>query len=221
MRHPRDCYITPPCAAYALRSLLIAHAWPTTQLEPRAAYLDPFAGPGTLLEWGAPGAGQKIGLEVDERWRPELTGRSDACAFVDSLAADWPRAHVITNPPYAATQAAVDRAVEHAERFGVLVALLLRTDWFQHPGRPAPDALALLRWRPRFSGAVDARGVMQLGSDYAGYAWAIWGIRGARRFGCAPMPALAWLERPPVSEADKATHLRLATQAYHAATRDA
>lgn len=209
-RHPRDCYITPPCAAFALRQLLNVHG------QPRAVYHDPFAGPGTLLEWGTPAGSTRTAMEIDPHWCDELAARVDDYTIDDALAGPWlgNGAAIVTNPPYSYTEQAIAMAVEHSRRHDVLAALLLRTDYFQHPGRPAPDALALLRWRPRFSGALNAKGELQLGSDYAGYVWAFWLPKTVRRDGIPPLPRLSWIDRPPVGEADRATHRKLALQAH-------
>lgn len=87
-RHPSDCYLTPGCAAFALRRWLLS-AEADVDLAP---WLDPFAGAGTLLEWGAPLAYERFAFELDRRWSAELVARvgpMDVRIGRDSLAMPW------------------------------------------------------------------------------------------------------------------------------------
>lgn len=206
-RHPNDAYLTPACAALALRWWLMARDIRHTP------WLDPFAGPGLLLSTAVPLGRETFGFELDARWQDELLTRTRPLGLRigrDSLAMDW-RTHghwpnVVTNPPYSQTLRAVERAQDHALVHERWACMLMRTDWWQHPDRShlRPDHMLLLEWRPVFG--LNRHG--KFGSDYAGYAWCVW----------APSPTgechTEWLARPEVPKELVAEHRRLARIAH-------
>lgn len=210
-RHPSDCYLTPGCAAFALRRWLLS-AEADVDLAP---WLDPFAGAGTLLEWGAPLAYERFAFELDRRWSAELVARvgpMNVRIGRDSLAMPWlvrgslSAPHVITNPPFGRTLEAIGRAQSHARVHGRWACVLMRTDWWQHPNRShlRPDRMLFLEWRPAFG--LNKKG--QLSTDYAGYVWCVW----------SPEPAdetrVEFLQRPEIPDEMRAEHRRLARVAH-------
>lgn len=207
-RHPMDCWLTPPCAARALCAWLCDRpAWDGA--EP---FLDPFAGPGTLLPWAMPDV-PHFAFEMDARWGPELRAHIPAMNTRlgrDSLQMEWlvrgHCPHIVTNPPFGRIRIAVEMAADHARTNKRWACMLMRTDWWQHPDRShlRPDHMLLLEWRPVFG--LNRHG--KFGSDYAGYAWCVW----------APSPTgechTEWLARPEVPKELVAEHRRLARIAH-------
>lgn len=205
--NPYDCWLTPPCAALALRWWL---TYRDLGLEP---WLDPFAGPGSLVSWGVPLGREQFGFELDTRWERELRACVNAYSFRvgrDSFALDWSVRgqvpHIISNPPFSRTLDAVERARDHAFNRQRWACLLMRTDWWQHPNRSRmrPDHMLLLEWRPVFG--LNRHG--KFGTDYAGYAWCVW----------VPIATgecrVEWLARPAVPKELVAEHRRLARLAH-------
>lgn len=206
-RHPRDCYITPPCAAKVARALVEI-------LPKRSAYLDPFAGPGLLLEHASPEGAERYAYEIDAMWSPELAKRNVVHTIRDAFDVDWPDMPIVTNVPYGLMESALMRIEAHVHRFRTFALLLNRTDYFQHADRIQPESLTLLKWRPMFGYQFDHRTKRpRMGSDYAGYTWAGLG-HGFDRL------RLCWMHRPHVSAAEKAEHRRLAMMAFEAANLD-
>lgn len=217
-RNKLDAYLSPPSAALALRYWLLER-FPASIGE---HWLDPFAGPGTLLDWTL--AGQRARLhafEMDARWRGELTSRIDPLRVrtCDSFAlVDWTvlagaiAPHLVTNKPFARTPEAIVRMVSHARTLQRLAAGLMRTDWWQHPQRSAmrPDHMLMLDWRPAFGWRWDKKTARLVWSTdrFTGYVWAVW----------APTPTgrteLEWLDRPEVPPDLVAEHKRLARLAF-------
>lgn len=221
-RQATDSYLTPACAALALRRWLDERA---PEALSGMHWLDPFAGAGTLLRWVVgDDAGSHLrshAFELQARWRPELEARLTPARVrtCDSMAlADWSvrggqvQPHVITNPPYVVTDDAVARLHAHARTHHRWVAALTRTDWWQHAGRDEvrPDHLLMLAWRPAFGFRRDkATGKLVLGTDrFTGYVWSIW----------APVASTAtelhWVERPFVAPALRDEHRTLARMAF-------
>lgn len=207
-RHPSDCYLTPPCAALALRAWLLARGD-----LPMAPWLDPFAGAGTLLEWGVPADDAEVhAFELDARWGAELRRRVGGAVRLgrDSLAAPWlirgEAPHVITNPPFGETLVAIGRAQAHAHVHGRWACALMRTDWWQHPRRShlRPDHMLFLEWRPAFGLSKDGR----LSTDYAGYVWCVWSPDHGEQ------TRAEFLSRPQVPDELRADHKRLARMAH-------
>lgn len=210
--NPNDCFLTPPCAAYAINGWLQEHDAGILD-----HWLDPFAGPGTLLVWGAPSA-LGMGLhafELDARWERELRTRISPLSIRvgrDSFQMEWlvwgpVKPHVLSNPPFGSIRLAVEMALDHAREHQRWACLLVRTDWWQHAGRShlRPDHMLMLEWRPVFG--LNRHG--KFGTDYAGYAWCVW----------SPTPSgecrMEWLARPEdVPKEMVAEHRRLARLAH-------
>lgn len=208
-RHPMDCYITPPCASVAIGRWLAPRV--------RGPLLDPFAGPGLILTHAVQSMHdyhELYAFDLDASWGPELHTRVAPMRTRlgrDSFVMDWcplgERPHVLTNPPFGRTQTAVEMAMDHARTHGRYACVLMRTDWWQHPGRGhlAPDHFLALQWRPVFG--LNKQG--KFSTDYAGYVWCVW----------EPEPSglcrMAWLARPDdVTREMVAEHRRLARLAY-------
>lgn len=70
-RHPMDCYVTPPCAAIAIGKWL-EERWPheVSDLD----WLDPFAGPGTLLPWMLRAEHKRLALLAYQMGRETVEG---------------------------------------------------------------------------------------------------------------------------------------------------
>ncbi|MCC7542475.1 MAG: hypothetical protein IT379_40025 [Deltaproteobacteria bacterium] len=227
-RHPLDCYLSPPCTALALRAHLEAspetaealHGW---------HWHDPFAGPAYMFETlvrgvdGPPSTRLRMSArELDTRWGDEICRRvypAHARVGEDSFEHDWPRAHVATNFPYGRDEA-VQRLRDHARTHGRYACALMRTDWWQHPGRfeeLRPDELLMLTWRPGFGYRLDrASGKVVFSTDrYTGYVWALWAPRPAASCAFATLP------RPEVPRALRDEHRRLARMAYDMAHAEA
>lgn len=221
-RSPTDAYLSPPCAALALRAWLLDRC-------PDAVtgwhWLDPFAGAGTLLSWMLGGeVGTRVRLhafEQDRRWRPELEARLSPARvrICDSFAlADWSVAggaaqpHVITNKPYGRTPEGVLRLASHARVNQRWSAGLMRTDWWQHPKRAdvRPDWMLMLGWRPSFGYRREKNsGRVVMSTDrFTGYVWAVWEPVATGR------TELEFLERPDVPAEFVAEHRRVARMAY-------
>ena len=211
-RHPTDCYITSPEAAVALERHLVSHWWRHEGFE---WVIDPFAGPGTLPLWAEGWGARTAVMELDERWASELGGKRHhevRCPF-DSLAGGWvfefsdTTAVIISNPPYSRTADAVEIAATFASTRGHEAWLLLREDWFSHPGRPLPHYYLKLRWRPAMGLQLDKRtGKRRPGTDRAGYVWAGWtGSSTGEETTCT----LHVLDRPEVPAEWRAEHRRL------------
>lgn len=202
VRNYRDCYLTTPHAARALRIALDNAGWEPTPVH------DPFAGPALLSD--VFGAELTLANEIDPMWWPDL--RANPRVYLregDGFSARWGDLSVLTNPPYRLTDAAVEYALETRRR-GRFVAMLLRMDWFLHPDRPAPTSLLPLRWRPAFGMPPDKP--PRLGSDVAGYAWGVW-HDGSR----LNLPSVLWLDKPAdVRQEDIDRHRALALRVWHA-----
>lgn len=220
-RHPMDCYITPPCAARAMGIYLEASDLAEWYVEDD--WLDPFAGPGTLLPWMlrlepefVPDV-QSHAFELDMRWDaeqrayiPDMNRRLGR----DSLAMTWAVRgqvpHVATNIPFGVTTEALARCRTHAYDHERVACVLMRTDWWQHQGRSAlrPDRMLLLEWRPAFGFRIDKRGKVVLSTDYAGYVWCVYEPRPTGR------TEVDFLVRPEVPNHQRAEHKRLARLAF-------
>lgn len=229
-RNPTDAYLSPACAALAIRAWFRRRA-PEALLG--GHWADIFAGAGTLLEWSVgslvhPDVGHELlvplsrlhAVELDTRWRPELEARfaprqvrfGDAFALPWSVCAGLVHPHIVTNPPYGRTPEAIARLARHARLHRRWTAALLRTDWWQHPDRHTlrPDHFLLLEWRPAFGFRTEkSSGKVVLSTDrFTGYVWAVW----------APIPTgrteLEFLERPHVPEALRLEHRRVARLAF-------
>ena len=211
-RHPTDCYITSPEAAVALKQW-----WPvlyTAEFLASALIIDPFAGPGTLARWVSQPSNPIVVRELDPRWADELRWRHHVvwCPR-DSLQGAWTddyqydEALLVTNPPYSRTAEAVALARRFAAAPGHASWLLLREDWFSHPGRPLPHYHLKLRWRPAMGLQLDKRtGKRRPGTDRAGYVWAGWtGPSTGEETTCT----LHVLDRPEVPAEWRAEHRRL------------
>lgn len=227
VRQTTDCYLTPPCAALALRRWLDPRCG---EVLDRGRWLDPFAGAGRLLHWVV---GAHVGalirshaFELERRWLPELTESigGSRVRLCDSMAlADWSvhrgeQPHIVTNPPYGVADEALARLHAHARTHHRWVAALTRTDWWQHPERDEvrPDHLLMLAWRPAFGFRREKKtGKVVLGTDrFTGYTWAVWAPIATGR------TELHWLERPLVAKALVAEHKRLARMAFDWAEAD-
>lgn len=214
-RHPMDCYLTPPCAARAIGMWLasLGRGYVPHHL------LDPFAAAGSLLVWASDLCtdlrfDRLFAHELDIRWGPELHTRFKPFYVSlgrDSFVMPWTvvggiAPHIITNPPFGRTLAAVERCRAHAYTHRRWACVLMRTDWWQHPGRQhlAPDHFLALEWRPVFG--LNKHG--KFSTDYAGYVWCVWEpvATGVCR--------MAWLARPKVPDEMCAEHRRLARMAH-------
>ncbi len=223
-RHPMDCYVTPACAGIAIRHHLMAS--PSIAHHP---ILDPFAGPGFLLQTGAPIGRRTYAHDLDTRWEPELRKRVSPLNIRlgrDSLAMDWSvrggeRPHILSNNPYGVTVESIEKARDHAYTHGRYAALLLRVDFWHHKSRARlrPDIKLSLEWRPKFAyreerkrdkatGLMVPTGRLVLGSDMSAYAWGIW----------LPEPTgdtrEIYVAKPDVPAELEAEHARLAMLAY-------
>lgn len=226
-RHPMDCYVTPPCAALAIRSWMENRFADHHGLFATPDVLDPFAGPGFLLMVGAPLLSECHAFDLDDRWLPELRRRVDPMNIRvgrDSLGMDWnvrgARPHILTNNPYGLTVEAIEKARDHAYTHRRYAALLLRVDFWHHRSRAAlrPDVKLSLEWRPKFayrqerrrdaSGQMVPTGKLVLGSDMSAYAWGIWT---PERTGATREEYVA---KPDVPAELEAEHKRLAMMAY-------
>lgn len=215
-RHPFDCLLTPPDAAIAIGQWL-AEFDPDDgpSMLDGEPILDPFAGAGTLLQWAVPGE-ELHAWEMDTRWGPELRQRVHplhARLGRDSLAMEWmvrrgERPHILSNHPYVHTLAVVERTLDHARQHKRWVALLMRTDWWQHPGRDhlQPDFYLPLEWRPVFG--LNKHG--RFGTESGGSQWCVWLPEPSR----GPVRARQLLRRPEVSDELRAEHRRLARMAH-------
>lgn len=214
-RHPMDCYLTPPCAARAIGMWLasLGRGYVPHHL------LDPFAAAGSLLVWASDLCtdlrfDRLFAHELDIRWGPELHTRLKPFYVSlgrDSFVMPWTvvggiAPHIITNPPFGRTLAAVERCRAHAYTHRRWACVLMRTDWWQHPGRQhlAPDHFLALEWRPVFG--LNKHG--KFSTDYAGYVWCVWEpvATGSTR--------MAFLARPEVPQEMVAEHRRLARMAH-------
>lgn len=219
-RHPLDCYLTPPEVALAVHGYLRERA-PEVLLEP---WLDPFAGAGRFVSWVVGGeAPPPLALvyawDIDPRWHGDLAEvvlPARTRLGIDSIVAPWcvggRPIHVCTNHPFGRDEA-VQRLHDHARVHGRWALGVMRTDWWQHPGRFAslrPDAQLQLGWRPAFGYRLDkATGRLVLGTDrYTGYTVSVWRPERASR--CE----LEVLARPKVTRALRDEHRRLARHAY-------
>lgn len=223
-RHPLDCYLSPGCTALALRSYLELH-YPAELAGWH--WLDMFAGPGLLVSTVVGGTDPGHGAlarthawELDRRWRDDLHTRIEPARTrlgLDSFDVPWVvhggRApHVVTNFPYGRDEA-VGALRLHAREHRRVTCALMRTDWWQHPGRwdeHRPDAMLMLSWRPAFGFRREKlTGKVVLSTDrYTGYLWALWAPEesAATRFEVLPRPEVP---KPLVLE-----HRRLARKAY-------
>lgn len=230
-RHPLDCYLTTADAALALRLDLEQH-----HPEELAGWhwLDQFAGPALCVSIVVGGVSPDRGAlrrthawELDTRWSEEIRTRIEPARMrvgVDSLALPWlvhggVAPHIVTNFPFGRDEA-VGLLRKHAREHKRLVCALMRTDWWQHPGRfrdLRPDALLMLSWRPAFGFRRDDKtGKVSLSTDrFTGYVWALWTPRESvsTRFSV--------LERPEVPKGLRDEHRRLARMAYDFAAADA
>lgn len=226
-RHPMDCYITPPEAAMALGVWLSVDCWFVEHDEglSKPLWLDPFAGPGTLIPWmtGLPGGEpdpNHFAFELDMRWAEEqrayVLGTNQRLGH-DSLKIGWTvrggqAPHIATNIPFGETSKALARCRQHAYGHGRYAAVLMRTDWWQHRERSRlrPDHMLMLEWRPAFGYRWDKKAQRLVWStDYAGYVWCVY----------EPTPTgkteLEFLARPKVPKALSDEHKRLARLAYN------
>lgn len=218
-RHPLDCYLTPPCVALAVHAYLCDRA-PEVLHEP---WLDPFSGPGRFVAWVVAGtAAPPLALlhawDLDPRWRRDLSQiilPARTRLGVDTIDMPWVVAgravNIATNHPYGC-DAAVRRLHDQARVHGRWALGVVRTDWWQHPGRfeaLRPDAQLQLGWRPAFGFRADKAGRIALGTDrFTGYTVSVW--RPER----APRCELEVLTRPDVPRALKHDHKVLARHAY-------
>jgi hypothetical protein len=230
-RHPRDCYLTAPCVGLGLRELIVGASGIADELR-RFRFLDPFGAAGFFLAVAAPSAKLKV-LEIDTAWWRKTpsaalawgetdAGRSLTWSQADAFAVPWTDGgdmhHIITNVPYGRGDEAHDRLVRHAAAGG-FVASVIRTDYLQHPGRPEPDCLALLTWRPSFGFTLDKKTQRpRMATDNCGYAIAIW--LGAGNPLDLRLPRIVYLKRPEVPKSLKDEHRRLALLAFEAGRAD-
>jgi hypothetical protein len=219
-----DCYVTPACAALAIRWWMMAA--PGISHHP---FLDPFAGPGFMVDIGAPLGREVHAWDLDTRWERELRARVSPLNIRvgrDSLAMDWlvrgaQRPHILTNNPYGVTVESIERARDHAYTHRRYAALLLRVDFWHHKGRKAlrPDVKLALEWRPKFAyreekkrdrntGEMAPTGRLVLGSDMSAYAWGVWT---PERTG---ETREEFIEKPEVPAEMEREHARLAMMAY-------
>jgi len=214
MRHPSDCYITPPCAGIAARRLV-------ETLPRRPRYFDPFLGPGFLVEHAIPEGCELHGREIDPMWAPELDRRGIHYTIGDSFATDWPDMPIVTNVPYSRNGDALKLIAAHCIRFKTFALFLAATDYFQHPNRVEPEMIALLKWRPSFGYRRDKAGKVGMGTAQAGYAWCGMGMAvhpwGPLGLPVQLMPSLLWVDRPVVTKAQTDEHRRLAMMAFQVA----
>lgn len=206
MRHPRDCYLTPPCVTQTIAAFIAQLKRLGVKITDA---LDPFAGAGLMLEAHAELADLHA-IEIDDVWRPELVRRNCHVTIGDAFAVEWPATDVIvTNPPFGSIDRAIERVRAHGAQHGSIAMVLVRTDYLQHPGRPKPEFVIALKWRPQFGYQLDHRTQRpRLGTDYAGYAIACWGV--PRWY----VGRLVWADRPRVTAEAKAEHRRLALRAF-------
>lgn len=204
VRNHRDCYLSPPCTARALRRALDDAGWEPTVVR------DPFSGPAILTD--AFGAPMTIATEIDRMWEEDLAANQRVFYRIqDGFSSPWGSESILTNPPYSLTDAAVEYAVETLQP-GRFAALLLRMDWFQHKGRAEPTSLLPLRWRPAFGMAPDKP--PRLGTDWSGYAWGVW------HDGSLDLPPVLWLDKPDdILQTERARHYQCALRVWQANQR--
>lgn len=191
-RAAHDYYPTPPDVSRALLDWLgferLNNAW-----------LDPACGHGAILD-ELPGRCQRLGIEIQPGLAALAAETADQVEVGDALERPWPRANVITNPPFTLLDRFLDLILTRTRHWRRWACVLMRTAVWNAASRatiPLPDHLLLLTWRPSFDG---------LGTDMHSYSWSVW----------RPDPTGACtasrLHRPGVPKSSMDAHYRLAQQ---------
>jgi len=191
-RRDLDFYPTPPDSGLALARWIQANVPEATR---RGVWLDPAAGYGALIEaLGYEGVLERatwLAYELQSQFRDQLD-RIATTRTVDSLAVDWPAAHVAANPPFGMLDEFVARIVDHVAAHGVWAFVLTRLQWLddrplsvERYRRCRPANILRMPWRNRFTGR----------SPSCTHCWLVYAPRLFR----AERTQTEWLERPVLS----------------------
>lgn len=221
-RHEGDYYPTPPCAVDALLRAVSDAFVPELSLlyERRVPALDPAAGAGTLLSWGAPQGCKTHAIELNPilaeqcRIRGHETIEGDALAIEPAReAAGWPGVPLmLLNPPNVLLAEFVRKALRHALYYGSIACVLHPSQWSQtaeQAGLPVGDKVELT-WRPPFipKGTISPKTGKLVGGPGQTYVWEIWTpamVRYPRASG-----RYMRVTRPPEDKARVEEHARIA-----------
>ena len=214
-RHEGDYYPTPPCAVDALLRAVSDAFVPELSLlyERRVPALDPAAGAGTLLSWGAPKGSKTHAIEINPILAEQCRIRGHETIEGDALALAWPHSPlVIMNPPNALLAEFVKKALRHVWDHGSIACVLHPSQWSQtaeQAGLPVGDKVELT-WRPPFipKGTISPKTGKPVGGPGQTYVWEIWTpamVRYPRASG-----RYMRLTRPPEDKARVEEHARIA-----------
>lgn len=214
-RHEGDYYPTPPCAVDALlRAVSDAFVPELSMLyERRTPALDPAAGAGTLLSWGAPQGSKTHAIEINPILAEQCRIRGHETIEGDALALAWPHSPlVIMNPPNSLLGAFVGLGLAHVRYCHSVLCVLHPSQWSQtaeQAGLPVGDKVELT-WRPAFipKGTISPKTGKPVGGPGQTYVWEIWTpamVRYPRASG-----RYMRVTRPPEDKARVEEHARIA-----------
>jgi hypothetical protein len=152
-REALDYYPTPRIVTHVVARWLVDAG----ALRGDVACLDPAGGVGDLIlgvrdvppmatsRWHA--------IEIDATRARQLEDVADDVIVGDALSVEWPRAMVLSNPPFSLLDAFWLRMAEHCLRHRTWGAMFTPVAWWNAEKRASyrrPDVILNLGWRPSF-----------------------------------------------------------------------
>lgn len=149
-RRPLDFYPTPEEVVFVFRDWLTCQGDDTPYVED--AFLDPTAGAGAIIDAMCEVWAVWIAMDIDES-RLDRLSMIATVTIGDSTNLQWPRAHVVQNPPFGLLDIYWSLASHHRSKYRVWCATLTPVAWWNAEKRSnyvRPDYLLALGWRPSF-----------------------------------------------------------------------
>lgn len=151
-RRPLDFYPTPHAVTSVLREWLASHPRGPSSAD---QFLDPSAGDGDIIAAMRDSFGESFwhALEINPAHAGALEMVAESVTIADALTCEWPRAHVVANPPFSLLDAFWPMATAHRDRHAAWCAVLTPVAWWnaeKRAGYTRPDFMIALGWRPSF-----------------------------------------------------------------------